>query len=107
MTGSYSIPGQTIAMPSKAVGIPSQAVGIPIEFAVIPSEVKNLDRHPEPHKQPGTSLTLMMALPGKSSAQGFSYVEVLVASMLVAVTLAPAINALQTGILSTGIHQSS
>lgn len=49
---------------------------------------------------------LMIALPGKSKAQGFSYVEVLVATTLIAIALVPAINALQTGIQSTGIHQS-
>lgn len=52
-----------------------------------------------------TPLMLMIALPRKSKAQGFSYVEVLVASMLIAIVLVPAINALQTGIQSTGIHQ--
>ncbi len=42
----------------------------------------------------------------QSHTKGFSYVEVLVASTLVAIALVPAINALQTGILSTGIHQN-
>ena len=51
-------------------------------------------------------LTLMITLHRKSQAQGFSYVEVLVASTLIAIALVPAINALQTGILSAGIHQS-
>lgn len=49
---------------------------------------------------------LMIALHRQSHSQGFAYVEVLVASMLVAMALVPAINALQTGIQSTGIHQS-
>jgi Tfp pilus assembly protein PilV len=42
----------------------------------------------------------------KAQQQGFSYLEVLIASLLVAVALAPAINALQTGIMSTNIHQA-
>ncbi len=36
---------------------------------------------------------------------GFSYVEVLVASFLLAITLVPALEALQPGIQGTGIHQ--
>ena len=42
----------------------------------------------------------------KSKVQGFAYVEVLVASALMAIALVPALNALQSGIQSTGIHQS-
>lgn len=42
----------------------------------------------------------------KLQQQGFSYVEVLVASLLIAVALVPAIDALQTGIMSTNIHQT-
>lgn len=42
----------------------------------------------------------------KSKIQGFTYVEVLVASALIAIALVPAINALQTGILATNIHQN-
>lgn len=38
--------------------------------------------------------------------QGFSYIEVLVAMMLIAITLVPAMDALQTGILSADIHQT-
>jgi Tfp pilus assembly protein PilV len=47
-----------------------------------------------------------MALPQKPKEQGFSYVEVLVASALIAIALVPALKALQTGIMSSGIHQS-
>jgi Tfp pilus assembly protein PilV len=47
-----------------------------------------------------------MAQHRKSQAQGFSYVEVLVATALIAIALVPAINALQTGIMSTNTHQS-
>jgi len=36
---------------------------------------------------------------------GFSYVEVIVASFLLAITLVPALEALQPGIQGTGIHQ--
>jgi type II secretory pathway pseudopilin PulG len=38
--------------------------------------------------------------------KGFSYVEVLVATTLIAIALIPAMNALQTGILSADIHQT-
>ena len=38
--------------------------------------------------------------------KGFSYVEVLVATTLVAIALVPAMNALQTGILSADAHRS-
>ena len=48
----------------------------------------------------------MIAICQKYKLQGFSYVEVLVASTLVAIALVPAINALQSGILSTGAHQN-
>ena len=37
---------------------------------------------------------------------GFSYVEVLVASVLIAISLVPAMEALRTGILATGAHES-
>ncbi len=37
---------------------------------------------------------------------GFSYVEVLVASVLIAISLVPAMEALRTGILATGAHRS-
>jgi Tfp pilus assembly protein PilV len=37
--------------------------------------------------------------------KGFSYVEVLVATTLIAIALVPAMNALQTGILSADVHQ--
>jgi Tfp pilus assembly protein PilV len=49
---------------------------------------------------------LMMALHRQSHTKGFSYVEVLVATMLIAIALVPALNALQTGIMSTNTHQS-
>ena len=38
---------------------------------------------------------------------GFSYVEVLVATVLVAVTLVPAIDALSSGIMAGGVHGSA
>ena len=37
---------------------------------------------------------------------GFSYVEVLLATLLVAMSLVPALEALQTGILGGGVHES-
>jgi len=37
---------------------------------------------------------------------GFSYVEVLVATMLIALVLVPAIEGLSTGVLSAGMHRS-
>ena len=37
---------------------------------------------------------------------GFSYVEVLIASVLIAISLVPAMEALRTGILATGAHRS-
>jgi prepilin-type N-terminal cleavage/methylation domain-containing protein len=48
----------------------------------------------------------MMAIHRKSHAQGFSYVEVLVAITLIAIALAPAMDALQTGIMSANVHQT-
>ena len=42
----------------------------------------------------------------KPQQKGFSYLEVLIASLLVAVALVPALNALQTGIMSADIHQT-
>lgn len=41
-----------------------------------------------------------------SRQQGFSYIEVLVASLLVVVALVPAMNALQTGIKGANVHQA-
>jgi prepilin-type N-terminal cleavage/methylation domain-containing protein len=38
--------------------------------------------------------------------KGFSYVEVLVAMVLIAIALVPAMNALQTGIMSANVHQT-
>ena len=38
---------------------------------------------------------------------GFSYVEVLVATVLVALTLVPAIDALSSGIMAGGVHASA
>jgi Tfp pilus assembly protein PilV len=38
--------------------------------------------------------------------QGFSYVEVLIASVLIAIALVPAMNALQTGMLSASVHET-
>jgi len=38
---------------------------------------------------------------------GFSYIEILIATFLIAITLVPAINSLQTGIQSTGTHRST
>ena len=37
---------------------------------------------------------------------GFSYVEVLIATLLIAITLVPALEALQGSIIGTGVHQS-
>jgi Tfp pilus assembly protein PilV len=42
----------------------------------------------------------------KTHQNGFSYLEVLIASVMVAIALVPALNALQTGILSADIHQT-
>jgi prepilin-type N-terminal cleavage/methylation domain-containing protein len=42
----------------------------------------------------------------KPQQKGFSYVEVLVATALIAIALVPAMNALQTGILSADVHQT-
>ncbi|MEQ1560847.1 MAG: hypothetical protein ABL933_18175 [Methyloglobulus sp.] len=39
--------------------------------------------------------------------KGFSYVEVLVATMLVAIALVPAMNALQMGIMGVNVHKTS
>ena len=47
---------------------------------------------------------LNIALPSRSN--GFSYIEVLIATVVMAVALVPALEALQTGILSTDIQQS-
>lgn len=38
--------------------------------------------------------------------KGFLYIEVLVASLLIALAMIPAMNALQTGVASINIHQS-
>jgi len=38
--------------------------------------------------------------------RGFSYIEILIATFLIAVTLVPAINSLQTGVQSTGTHRT-
>lgn len=38
--------------------------------------------------------------------QGFSYIEVLVAAMLISIALVPALDSLSTGLLSANIHQS-
>lgn len=46
------------------------------------------------------------ALTYRPTQQGFSYLEVLVASLLIAIALVPALNALQTAISGNGIHQS-
>ncbi len=42
-----------------------------------------------------------------TSQRGFSYIEVLVATVLIAVSLVPALDALQTSILSATVHESS
>ena len=47
---------------------------------------------------------MICAFPSQRDA-GFSYVEVLVASVLLAVTLVPAMEALQPGIQGAGIHK--
>lgn len=57
-------------------------------------------------------LTADRALPSRRSAirrrrqEGLSYLEVLVATVLVALSLVPALEALQIGILGGGIHES-
>jgi Tfp pilus assembly protein PilV len=38
--------------------------------------------------------------------KGFSYVEVLIATTLIAIALIPAMSALQTGIMSANVHQA-
>jgi prepilin-type N-terminal cleavage/methylation domain-containing protein len=38
--------------------------------------------------------------------KGFSYIEVLIATVLIAIALVPAMNALQTGILSANVHKT-
>ncbi len=40
------------------------------------------------------------------SQQGFSYVEVIVATLLIAVTLVPALNAIQAGLAGSEVYQS-
>ena len=47
-----------------------------------------------------------MAMPKQFHQQGFSYLEVLIASALIAIALVPALRALQTGIFGAGIHQT-
>ena len=47
----------------------------------------------------------MIALLQKSKQKGFAYLEAMIAALLVAVALVPALDALQTGILATGVHQ--
>ena len=42
----------------------------------------------------------------RKQQQGFSYVEVLIASVLIAVALVPAMDALQSGMLSASVHQT-
>ena len=48
---------------------------------------------------------------GKNSSSrhqsGFSYVEVIIATALIAISLVPALNALQSGIQSTEVHETS
>ena len=50
-------------------------------------------------------------LPGRSglhsACAGFTYVEVLVAALLLAIAIAPALEALQTGLLSSRVHQDA
>jgi prepilin-type N-terminal cleavage/methylation domain-containing protein len=38
--------------------------------------------------------------------KGFSYIEVLIATVLIAIALVPAMDALQTGILSANVHKT-
>ena len=54
----------------------------------------------------GLTETLDTPITAKSCA-GFSYVEVLIATMLIAVCLVPALEALHTGLLGSGIHRDS
>ncbi len=42
----------------------------------------------------------------KPQQKGFSYIEVLVATTLIAIALVPAMDALQTGIMSANVHQT-
>ncbi len=49
---------------------------------------------------------LKASQPGAQRQRGLSYVEVLVAMALIAVSLIPALDALQTGILGAGVHES-
>ena len=43
---------------------------------------------------------------GADGQQGFSYVEVLVATVLIMISIVPALEALQTAILASSVHQS-
>jgi Tfp pilus assembly protein PilV len=48
----------------------------------------------------------MKPRPSRSDARGFSYVEVLVATVILTLSLVPALDALQTGILGGGVDSS-
>lgn len=48
----------------------------------------------------------MIMIHRSSIQRGFSYIEVMIATLLIAVTLVPAINSLQTGVKSTGTHRN-
>jgi type II secretory pathway pseudopilin PulG len=47
-----------------------------------------------------------LTINNKPQQKGFSYVEVLVATTLIVIALVPAMNALQSGIMSADIHQA-
>lgn len=54
---------------------------------------------------PGWFGCIVMPLSKPHKQHGFSYVEVLVAMFIIALAVAPAMNALQSGIQGAGIHQ--
>lgn len=54
----------------------------------------------------GRGAVVARSEPRRGGSSGFSYTEVLVASLLLAVSLVPALEALQTATLGSGIHAS-
>lgn len=59
---------------------------------------------PAPQTHPVAACHLCMARPGNMA--GLTYVEVLIATVLIVTTLVPALEALQPGIAGTGIHET-
>lgn len=49
---------------------------------------------------------MILPLTSDYRQQGFSYIEVLVAAMLISIALVPALDALNTGLISADIHKS-